>query len=489
MRRIILTSTVMFLALLVSCTENLDRTPKVVFTLDTYFQDGDQATQSVNAVYNELRQWQVHVFSFIGMTDIVSDDSEKGSFASDGFFLQEVEDFQHTSTNIAPATVWEGYYQSIFRANLAIDRIPTVPAEAIDEELRERLLAESRVLRAYFYFNLVRWFGDVPLILTPFPEEFAIPRTDKEQVYDQIIADLEAGAAVLPEKSQYPSADLGRVTKGAANALLAKVHLTRGDNQAATDRALTVINSGEYSLMERYTSIFSEAGENGSESIFEVQATALEIGGAGSQYNEVQGVRGTPNLGWGFNRPSDNLISSFEPGDPRREATVLNVGEVLPDGSAVVVGDENIVGERFNQKAFVVDHPGGNGNGPGNIRIYRYADLLLIAAEALNELSRSAEALPYLNQVRARARGSNPNILQDVTTTNQAELRAAILHERRSELALEQQRWFDLVRTGRAAAVMQALDKDFVAGKHELFPIPQTEVDLSEGALEQNPGY
>jgi hypothetical protein len=137
----------------------------------------------------------------------------------------------------------------------------------------------------------------------------------------------------------------------------------------------------------------------------------------------------------------------------------------------------------------VVEHPGGNGNGPGNIRIYRYADLLLIAAEALNELDRSGEALPYLNQVRARARGNNNNILQDVTTTNQSELRTAILRERRAELALEQHRWFDLVRTGQAAAVMQALGKNFVVGKHELFPIPQGEIDLSEGALEQNSGY
>ncbi|TXF89972.1 RagB/SusD family nutrient uptake outer membrane protein [Neolewinella aurantiaca] len=481
----ILSLTLFFAA--VSCTEVLDRTPQGEFTLDNYFQTEDQAVQSVNAIYSQLREWQVHVFSFIGMTDIVSDDSEKGSFPSDGFFLQEVEDFEFTASNTAPASVWAGYYDGIFRANLAIERIPTVPE--MDEELRERLLGEARVLRAYFYFNLVRWFGDVPMILEPFPADFAIPRTGKDAVYAQIIADLEAGASVLPTKSAYPAADLGRVTKGTAEALLAKVELTRGNYQSALDYAQSVISSNEYSLSSSYTSIFSQAGENGPGSIFEVQAAAYEIGGGGTQYNEVQGVRGTPNLGWGFNSPSDDLISAFEPGDPRREATILYVGEVLPDGSDIVIGDDNIVGERFNQKAFVVDHPGGNGNGPGNIRIYRYADLLLIAAEALNELGRSNEALPYLNQVRARARGNNPNILPDVTTTNQEELRTAILRERRVELALEQHRWFDLVRTNRAASIMQALGKPFIEGKHELFPIPQGEVDLSEGALEQNPGY
>lgn len=487
MKYIKITSLFALLLIAFSCTEVLDRTPQGVFTLDNYFQTEDHAVQSVNAIYNQLREWQVHVFSFIGMTDIVSDDSEKGSFPSDGFFLQEVEDFEHTASNVAPGSVWAGYYDGIFRANLAIERIPNVPE--MDEALRARLIGEARTLRAYFYFNLVRWFGDVPLILEPFPDNFIIPRTDKAAVYAQIIADLEAGAAVLPAKSGYPNADLGRVTKGVADALLAKVELTQGNYEEAADHALRVINSLEYALAPSYTSIFSQAGENGPGSIFEVQTAAFEIGGGGSQYNEVQGVRGDPNLGWGFNRPSDDLIAAYEPGDPRREATILYVGEVLPDGSALVVGDANIVGERFNQKAFVVDHPGGNGNGPGNIRIYRYADLLLIAAEALNEIGRSSEALPYLNLVRTRARGTRTTILRDVTTTDQTELRNAILRERRAELALEQHRWFDLVRTGRAAAAMQALDKAFVEGKHELFPIPQGEIDLSEGALVQNPRY
>lgn len=470
-----------------SCTDVLDRTPQGEFTLDNFFQTEEQAVQSVNAIYNQLRTWQVHVFSFIGMTDIVSDDSNKGSFPSDGFFLQEVEDFEHTPANIAPSTVWEGYYTGVFRANLAIARIPEVPE--MDEVLRARLIAEAQLLRGYFYFNLVRWFGDVPLITEPFPEDFAIPRSSKEEVYARIIADLEAAAAVLPTKSAYANADLGRVTQGTARSLLAKVQLTRGAYQSAAEEAIAVINSNQYSLAPSYSSIFSRSGENGPGSIFEVQTTALETGGGGSQYNEVQGVRGTPNLGWGFNRPSDDLIQAFEPGDPRREATILYVGEVLPDGSAIVQDNPNIIGERYNQKAFVVDHPGGNGNGPGNIRIFRYADLLLIAAEALNELGRSAEALPYLEMVRARARNGSTRILPPVTTTNQTELRTAILQERRVELALEQQRWFDLIRTGRAASVMQAQGKAFVENKHELFPIPQSEIDLSEGALIQNEGY
>ncbi len=480
--------TILGLALLMgatACTDVLNRTPQGEYTLENFFQNEEQAVQSVNAIYNQLRQWETHVFAYIGMTDIVSDDSDKGSFSSDGFFLQEVDQFTYTPTNVAPSNVWSGYYTGVFRANLVIQNLPEVPE--INEDMRTRLIGEASFLRAYYYFNLVRWFGDVPLILNPFPEDFAIARAPRSEVYAQIESDLQTAISNLP--ASYGGTDVGRVTSGAAKSMLAKVALTRGNWQQAADLSLEVINSGQYALYSSFSGLFTEAGENSSESIFEVQAAAFEIGSGGSQYNEVQGARGVPNLGWGFNRPSDNLVSSFESGDPRRDATILYVGEVLPDGSGIVQGDPNIEGERFNQKAYVPEHPGGNGNGPGNIRIFRYADLLLIAAESLNELGRPAEALAYLNMVRARARGGSSTSLPDVTTTDQATLRQAIWRERRSELALEQQRWFDLVRTNRSFEVMNPLRPNFTQNKNELFPIPQTEIDLSEGALVQNPGY
>lgn len=481
--------TLLIALLLSSCTDILDRTPQGVYTLDNFFQTEEQAVQSVNAVYAQLRTWETHVFSYIGMTDIVSDDADKGSFPSDGFFLQEVDDFTHTATNVAPSSVWSGYYEGIFRANLAIENLPNVPE--MNEDLRARLIAESKCIRGYLYFNLVRWFGDVPLILQPFPDNFSIPRAPAEAVYAQIIADLSDAAAVLPEKSAYTAANVGRVTKGTANGLLAKVYLTRNDFINAEEYARRVINSNQYALLPRFATNFTTEGENGTESIFEIQSSAFETGGGGSQYNEVQGVRGEPNLGWGFNRPSDDLVSSFETGDPRREATILYVGEVLPDGSDIVQDNPNIVGERYNQKAFVSRSAGvgGNGNGPGNIRILRYADLLLIAAEAANENNDPGAALGFINQVRRRARGSSQSVLRDLTTTNKDELRELIYRERRSELALEQNRWFDLVRTGRAASIMQGVGKNFVEGTHELFPIPQGEIDLSQGALTQNRGY
>jgi hypothetical protein len=207
-------------------------------------------------------------------------------------------------------------------------------------------------------------------------------------------------------------------------------------------------------------------------------------------YTVSQGVRqggvgGWDDLGWGFNNPSDDLVRSYEPGDPRRDATVLYVGEVLPDGSGVIEDNPSMENERYNQKAWVESHPGLQDNGPGNIRLLRYADILLIAAEALNELNNPTEALKYLNLVRQRARGTRTTVLPDVVFSDKLTLRERIWKERRIELAMEQQRWFDLVRTGKASQVI----KDFVPGKHELFPIPQVEIDLSGGNWSQNPNY
>lgn len=476
--------------LLASCSKDfLEKKPLVTQTADTFFQTAEHAEQATNATYSMLRDWQVHVFSYIGMTDIISDDADKGSTVDDATFLRELDNFTFDASNIAPNAVWAGYYRAIYRANLAIEEIPTID---MDVALRSRLIAENQFLRGYFYFNLVRWFGGVPLITSPLnPDEYEQPRASVEEVYAQIIADFSAAADVLPEKSMYSSADLGRATKGAANAFLAKVYLTLENWQEAKNSAIKVIASGQYALLPDYNQIFLPEGEHSSESIFEVGAAAYGTGGGGSQYNEVQGVRGTPNLGWGFNRPSNDLVAAWPGNDPRREATIFTVGEVLPDGSAVIVGDPDVANQRQNQKAWVPEHPGGNGNGPGNIRLYRYADLILIAAEAHNELGNLDSALYYTNLVRTRARGDLPiAFLPAVTATSQPEMRDKIWLERRLELAMEQQRWFDLVRQGRAADRMQAVGKtNFQSGKHELFPIPQSEIDLSGGTLVQNPGY
>jgi hypothetical protein len=340
----------------------------------------------------------------------------------------------------------------------------------------------------------VQWFGDVPLVTQSLTADqyYNQSRTPVAEVYDFIERDLLDAIDVLPEKSAYPSGDLGRATKGSARGILAKLYMVKHDFVKATNQCEAIITSGQYSLLTRYSDNFLPIGEHGSESLFEISAVASQasiVGPGATPFNMIQGVRGVPNLGWGFNRPSDNLISSYEAGDPRRQATIIYVGEVLPDGSTIVQENPEILNARFNQKAWVPAHSGLQDNGPGNIRILRYADILLLAAEAHNETSNPTKALEYLNLVRARARGSNNFILPNVTTMVQSELRDKIYHERRVELAMEQNRWFDLARWERIADTMGPIQPNFVAMKHTLLPLPQAEIDLTGGILIQNQGY
>src|SRR5205823_13284912 len=325
---------------LIGC-DFLTTDPKGVLTTENFFKTADQAVQATNATYNMLREWQVHVFSWIGLTDIVSDDATKGSTPGDASFLGDLDNLTFDPGNLAFADPWAGYYKGVYRANVAIQKIPDVP---MDATLKARLIGENKFLRAYYYFFLVRAFGGVPLFTHPLkPTEYYQPRASATQVYDLIVQDLTDASAALPRKSQYAAADLGRATKGAAQGMLAQVYLYRKDYAHALAYADSVITSGEYSLYPDYAGIFTQAGENSSESVFEVQAAMTPGGGCqpnegctNVQYAEVQGVRGTPNIGWGFNTPSPDLEAAYEPGDPRLEATILYPWEMLPDGSGRV---------------------------------------------------------------------------------------------------------------------------------------------------------
>lgn len=481
---------ILIFLLLSACSKDfLEEKPLGQLTSENFFLNEDHALQSVNATYEMLRDFRIHVFSYIALTDIISDDADKGSTPSDGAPVLVADEFTLDPGSLIVDDTWQGYYRGVKRANWVIAKVPGID---MDPVLRDRIVGEAKFLRAYFYFNMVRWWGGLPLVLEPLDrEDIRIPRASVDEVYNAIITDLIDAAAVLPLRSQYSPSDLGRITKGAAQGLLAKVYLTRHDYDKTVEMAMAVINSNEYSLEPNYAKIFTIEGENGPGSIFEVQATASLIGGW-CQFNQVQSIR--PAKGWGFNRPSDDLVRAYEPGDPRREATVLYVGEVVPDGSYIVEDNPEMFNERYNQKAWVPDSERASGQGSsqggGNIRLLRYSDVILMAAEALNELGRSTDALPLVNQIRDRARGTlPPQILRPIETTNQAELRELIWKERRVELGMEQHRWFDLLRTGRAAEVMQAQGKNFIPGKNELLPIPQSEIDLSGGAVSQNPGY
>jgi starch-binding outer membrane protein, SusD/RagB family len=476
----------------VSCSEDfLERKPKGQLTYDTFFETPDHAVWATNAIYHQFRVWEMCAFPWIGITDIISDDADKGSTANDALYVLELDEFTFDAANAAVTGAWQGHYHAIFRANLAIDNIPGIE---MDSTLRARLIGEAKFLRAYTYFRLVQWFGDIPLITRTLTDDeyYNQQRTSKELVYDFIEADLLEAIDVLPEKGDYASADLGRATKGAARGILAKLYAVKHDFSKVIVQCDSIINSGEYILLTRYADNFLPIGEHAAESIFEISAVASQaaiVGPGATPFNMIQGVRGVPNLGWGFNRPSDDLVAEYEAGDPRRQATIIYVGEVLPDGSTIVEDNPEVLNERYNQKAWVPAHSGLQDNGPGNIRILRYSDILLLGAEAYNEENNPAKALEYLNIVRTRARGSNNFILPNVTTMDKAELRESIYHERRVELAMEQHRWFDLARWGRLVDVMPLVQPGFVPSKHVLLPLPQSEIDLTGGSLVQNNGY
>lgn len=477
--------------------EFLERTPLGNLTYDTFFETPAQALEATNAVYNQFRSWECLGLGYIGLTDIISDDADKGSTENDQPLAKDIDEFVLSPSNVYFSLVWTGYYRSIARANVAIKRLPDVD---MDPALRARLIGECKFLRAYSYLLLVQWFGDLPVITQPLTEDeyYSQRRQPASEVYAQIERDLLDAIEVLPKRSEYAAKDLGRATKGAAQGILAKLYMVKKDFPNAEKYCLEIINSGQYSLLDKYGDNFLPSGENSVESIFEIQAAAYPaaiVGPGATPFNMIQGVRGVPNLGWGFNRPSDNLkTKAYEhPADPRLKATIIEAGDLLPDQQTVVQDNPEIFQERYNRKAWVPNHPGLQDNGPGNIRILRYADVLLLAAEALNENGKLSEALNYINLVRQRARkGLVIPILQDLKMADmdQSKLRERIYKERRVELAMEQHRWFDLVRWGRASSTMTAVGKtNFVPGKHELMPIPQTEIDLTAGQILQNNGY
>lgn len=415
-----------------------------------------------------------YAFSWLGVTEIISDNADKGSSPSDtGTDKHLLDNLNFSSTTPSIESVWTEWYKTIGRATYAINY--TQEYEMSDEALRSRLIAEARFLRALCYFNLVRYYGDVPL-----QEQDLTQRAPKEEVYAYIIEDLEYAAANLPAKGEYAAEDLGRATSGAALAYLAKVYLVRENWSQALDYANQVIDSGEYSLADDYALIWREEGENGPGSIFEIQARGESTAHGIQQYSQTQGARGPSGWGWGFNTPTQDLVDAYDSeGDEiRKDATIIFAGETLFDGREV---SSNVENPRYNQKAYSSANAGSS-DGDKNMRMMRYAEVLLIKAEALNELGQTEEAKEPLNMVRDRVD------LDPVTTSNQQELRQAIWKERRLELAFEHDRWFDLLRTGQAATVMQAHGKDFVEGKHNLFPIPEEQLRKTP-SMRQNPGY
>jgi hypothetical protein len=476
------------------CSEDfLNKPPNAQITGGNFPANEEDAILALNGAYSSLRTWQLYSGGF-PIIDIVSDDAVKGSNPGDGINLNLYDTFTFDATEGNMQRWWATLYASVRKTNLVIEKVPGID---MDAELRDRIVGEAKFLRAYFYSVLVRAFGDAVIVeKSGIDFNQRIPRTSKDQVWnDFIIPELKYAADVLPFRSEYPPEDLGRITKGAAKALLARIYLFIGDFVNAEKYAMEVINSGgEYELEPSFSNVFNVDNPFGMESIFEIGANGAN-GAAlgGNQWGETQGVRGDPSKGWGFGRPDYFFIKSFAD-DPRLDQSVIFLGETL-DGT-LINGDDstpdttyddnnNIIEiECYNQKVWTPYFAEKTGYDVNRI-IIRYADVLLMAAEALNENNKPDQALIYLNQVRARARNGNAGILPDITTTDKEALRLAIYEERRIELAFEGLRFWDLVRTNRAKEVLGP--KGFVEGKNELFPVPQSEIDVSEGTIIQNP--
>jgi len=499
-------STILLTAFLfTACSEDfLNKEPLVDIVVENFYKTGNDAILAVNAAYTPM-QWEFNHTYFCEwmLGDIVSDDALKGGNGiSDMSDLFQLENFSGTPGNELLLEFYRAQYQGINRCNLAITNIPDIlPDSEMDQKLKDRLIAEVKTLRAYYYFRLVRVFGGVPKVTSILSSsEYTQPRALKDTIYKLIYTDLTSAIPDLWLKSEYTVADLGRVTRGTAQALLMKAYLYNNKWDEARTVGDLIIASHEYDLNTNYSDNFALANENGIESVFEIQYMEEPT----SDYGDGNGfTRGTftvimqrttvGKLGWGFNHPTINLINEYESGDPRKTATITD-----PDAGTYL--ENGYHSKKYSLSGYVLAHPT---RAPLNYKVIRYSDVLLMFAEAACETNDLDAAKNALEMVRARARGTDPSILPEFPygsyTDDQAGLRTAIRHERRIELAMEGQRFFDLVRWGIAEQVMNSyMDGEsptvkgymtpFVSGKHELFPIPEIERNLNP-KLEQNPNY
>jgi len=548
--------------LMTSCNDFLDLTPQGSENSGNYFSSSDNGIYAVNGVYDMLQldegagpdgQWMAHHHDFF-VGDLISDDAEKGSNDADFNSLLQLVGGTATSSDAQAGAFWIHGFWGVSRANYAIEGLS---GATWDASLRNRLMGEALFLRAYFNWYLVRIYGPIPLFTSSVkPSDFgSIKRSSVNEVYTQIATDLKQAIELLPEKSGYAASETGRATKGAARSLLARVYMyqigTDKDNTTVTwqdvyDLTNDVIKSGQYQLMKNYATLWETENKNNDESVFEVQfgvgSTDLAPGSIGTNFYNFQGNR-KDDSGWGFNNPTADLVAEFEDGDPRLSCTIYG-----PDyNSGILYGekkkyDRNEMGSDWlNRKAALPVKPALAKASERNIKIIRYADVLLMHAEAAYHLQKEAEARVYVNMVRQRARNSTycmgysegkkdysaapsstTTLLPDVksSVTGQS-LLDAIWHERRVELAMEQLRFYDLMRTGRFINNMQAeketkraagqvyansyrsavntyftgiktnLESKSLEGpdgnKVYVLPLPLTEVQA--WGLEQNPGY
>jgi hypothetical protein len=484
MKKIYISLFALSAALFVGCADDyldVDQTESISTNDLALFNNDEGAKSFVTSIYSKFLDWNMSSFSWNGMSSIASDDADKGSSPGDTGTDKDLMDaLTYNASSLSVLEVFQANYEGINRCNQALDIIPKL--DKANADLKSRLIGEAKFLRAFMYFTLVKCYGGVPIVdHLPNPSSEAdrvmqLTRKSKEEVYAFIEQDLAEAIAALPVKSAYAAPEKGRASKGAAYALLAKVNLYQKKWQKVIDNADLVTG---YDIVIDYASQYKITGENDLESIFEIHSTGANPAKGIDGYSVSQGARGAGGWGWGFNTPSQSLVDAYELGDVRKTATIIFAGTTLYDGRVVPTTVEN---PRYNYKAYSSAYT-DFWHTDANIKYLRYAEVILMKAEALNELGQTSAAISLVNRIRARAG------LTATTATTQATLRTAIWKERRVELAFEHDRFFDLVRTGQAAAAFAFDGKTFTVGKHEVFPLPQAFITQANGLSLQNPGY
>ncbi|KAF2519164.1 RagB/SusD family nutrient uptake outer membrane protein [Flavobacterium salilacus subsp. salilacus] len=494
MKRKIITAVMalsIFTASTVSCSDDfVERDIVYQITSENYFNSEDDYYNALIAAYDLLHASYPNVI----LGEIASDNTlAGGESANDVIGWQQVDQMIHTPVNSNLRDIWNWMFSGVNRANYILEF-----KDKTDFEGKEQIIAEARFLRAYYHFELVKWFGGIPLkgdARFALGDETSIPRATKEEVYASIQEDL----LLAIEDLAVQAPEVGRATRGAAQALLGKAYLYDGKYSEAAAVLEQVITSGNYSLVTDYNSIFEFEGENGPESVFEVQYTDIQ----GASFDCLQCVEGNVAVGFSgprnyvgplftsgfsFNIPTPEGAAIFEEGDLREDVAILNMEEWIAENSGTEVSygpgynDTGYFNRKYIPRVRSSEAAGDlNLTNPNNYRAIRYADVLLMAAEAFNRSGNDVKARQYANEVRRRAFGDTDH---DFTASGET-LLSFILEERRRELFGEGHRFFDLVRTERAA---QEID-GFVAGKNEIFPIPLEEIQFSNGNWEQNPNY
>lgn len=485
------------------CKKFLDRKP-LTATLDDLNQGGLEA--QIFGLYSFFRTsfGTVSSLPHLGLHGFRSDDAIKGSDQSDGAeWVAPMDNFAYDKSFGSVNDYWVDHYKLINFANTAIQTADSLKLSGSSDQIN---IAEARFFRAYAYFDLVRTFGEVPKIDFRIYEasQANVPKKPVTEIYAFIDADLQFAMANLP--ASWGSKFIGRVTSGAAKTLQARAYIFRQSWAQTLGLCQQVINSGQYALYSPYWKIFKDEGENSSESIFEVQNEVTVTQDYGSIYATMQNVRQSTasgwNLGWGWNVPTQALVDAYEPGDPRKAATILFAGQ--PDDAASggygrtlpkSVFEGGILFQRYYNKKVYADPAKRTAlnrldqAGWINQRLMRYSDVILMAAEAANELGGAANAIlatDYLEMIRARARGTEATLLPKVVFVSQSQMRDAIKKERRVEFGMEDVRFFDLVRWGDAVSVLGPLGYQH---RNRYYPIPQLQIDKSGTVLVQNPDY